>query len=235
MKSCIYGILAAFLFVSNACGQVVVDQEYLGNYSTGYYLDYPGDYMAQTFTVRNSGQLLGLGIQVGLLGYPNYAPPIDDLHVRLVRTDASGVPAVDQVLASGSYTWQEVPDFSYHPDYYLGFDLTSSSLAVSAGDILAIVLSSNQTAFSGPGNTYLENHFNYTWHGMFQDPFPGGAFYLYSPRQFGPAPHLKIDHYDPPSSRDMGFRVLVNVPEPPTLTMIAPLLAMLFQRRRFND
>jgi hypothetical protein len=232
VKSYLLGALVVFLFVSGLHGQAVVDQEYLGNYSTGYYLDYSGDYMAQTFTVRNSGQLVGLGIQVGLYGYPNYAPPIDDLHVRLVRTDASGVPAVDQVLASGSYTWHEVPDFSYHPDYYLGFDLTSSNVAVSAGDVLAIVLSSNQTAYSGPGNTYLENHFNYTWHGMFQDPFPGGAFYLYSPRQFGPAPHLKIDNYDPPSSRDMGFRVLVNVPEPSTLAMIAPFVNRRFKTRQ---
>jgi hypothetical protein len=76
--------------------------------------------MAQTFTVGHSGQLKEVGIRVGLGGYSDYRPPIDDLNVRLVRTDASGAPAIDRVRASRNYRWQEVPNFE--TDDYLEFD-----------------------------------------------------------------------------------------------------------------
>ena len=40
-----------------ATADVVVDQENIGSCCGGYVLDYPGDYIAQTFTANNTGLL----------------------------------------------------------------------------------------------------------------------------------------------------------------------------------
>jgi hypothetical protein len=77
-----------------ATADVIVDQENIGSCCFGSSLDYPGDYMIQTFTVNNSGQLAGVGVQVSIWGATGDAPVTDDLHVTLMRTDSSGVPAI---------------------------------------------------------------------------------------------------------------------------------------------
>src|SRR5262245_59937356 len=92
--------LLALLFLAlstSASAQTIVDQEFPGWATVGYYLDYPGDTMAQTFTLRHAGRLVEVDIRVGLDGDQ---PPIDDLTVKLVRTDAQGAPLIDDVLAS---------------------------------------------------------------------------------------------------------------------------------------
>ena len=232
-----YYFVLFLMLPHSAVAQTIVDQEFSAWDNVSYYLDYPGDYMAQTFTVGHSGRLKEVGIRVGLGGYSNYRPPIDDLHVRLVQTDGAGAPAIDQVLAFRSYRWQEVPDFQ--TDNYLKFDLSHSNVYVSAGEVLAIALSSNQTAYSGPGNTRLANHYNYDWHTSFGSPHPGGDFYLYSPKLLGSAVHKWEDRWigPPPYSspyRDMGFRVFVAVPEPTTLAAVTigltSLLTMIWPR-----
>src|SRR5262245_13971020 len=83
----------------------LLDQEFLTGGSISYSQDYVGDFLAQTFTVNAGGQLTGVDVQVFLGGYPNYLPPVDDLHLKLVRTDAAGVPLIGDVLASATISW----------------------------------------------------------------------------------------------------------------------------------
>jgi hypothetical protein len=55
-----------FLAVQCARAEVVLDQEYVVGYpgALNYTLDYPGDYLAQTFTVRHSERVLKFRIGV---------------------------------------------------------------------------------------------------------------------------------------------------------------------------
>jgi hypothetical protein len=210
-----------------ATADVIVDQENIGSCCFGSSLDYPGDYMIQTFTVNNSGQLAGVGVQVSIWGATGDAPVTDDLHVTLMRTDSSGVPAIGEVLTSRVISRYDVPGWSDKVPM-LDIDVSSIGLDVQAGDVLAIALSSNHTY-----SNYPRNYRDFVWHAMPWNPHPGGAFYRYIPAEYGPTPHLVSDRYEPPgNTRDMGFRVLINVPEPLSLATIVPLLAMLFQRRR---
>lgn len=190
----------------------IVDQEHLASTSIGYILDYPGDYMAQTFTVRNTGKLTSVEVQVGLSGYSHYSPVTDDLLMRVIATDASGNPDIDQVLAS-----HLIP--RTHPalasrDEMIPVDLSSLDLQVSAGDTLAIALSSDHTYYDENG-TRRRDEYDYVWMLRTRNSHPGGDFYLYSLNLFGPEPWHWMDNYDPPdNTRDMGFRVFVEVPEP---------------------
>lgn len=213
MKFWRISILIAFLSTP-ASAEVVVDQEFLTGPNFGYVLDYPGDYIAQTFSVQNSGQLAGIGVQVSISRSRGQLPPEDDLHVRLVRTDSFGAPAISDVLASYTIDRFAVPD-PLPADQVLMADLTGLHLHVQAGDVLAIALSSNQTWYSN------NNRKNYRWHMMTWNPHPGGAFYIYSPYIYGATPHLVNDRFDPPrNTRDMGFRVLINaVPEPASIVL----------------
>jgi hypothetical protein len=212
MKSWIGSLLAGLLFLPNLRAAPVIDQEYLVSNATGYILDYPGDCIAQTFTVRNSGRLVSLGVQVSKSGYPWEEPVTADLVVRLVRTTPTGVPDVRHVLASNTISRFDVPD-ELPSDAVLNMDLADDGIHVQQGDILAIAISSNHAYYSHP------NHTQYVWHGRTHNPHPGGAFYIYSPALFGPEPHLVMDRFPSPT-RDMGFRILIEVPEPtPTIIL----------------
>ena len=210
-----------------ATADVVVDQENIGSCCGGYVLDYPGDYIAQTFTANNTGLLVGVGVQVSISGYANYAPVTDDLHVTLMRTDASGAPAIGEILASQVISRYDLPE-RIDNDPMFDLDFSYAGLNVHAGDILAIALSSNHTYYS-----YPNNYKQFLWRTTFWNPHPGGAFYIYSPPLYGPTPHLVSDYVEPPNNtRDMGFRVLIDTPEPSSLAMIVPLLTVLFRSRR---
>ena len=229
----------ALLFVSSASAEEIVDQEFAGPYNLNYYLDYPGDYMAQTFTMRNSGQIVELGIDVVLTGYNHYQPPIDDLTVMLLRTDASGAPDINQVLATRDFNWQEFPKYGEPSDPYVLFDVSSWDVRAIAGEVLAIALQSDQVAFDSAGR-WVSDHYDYLWLAGGSDPFPGGDFWLYSPKQFGPGPHKWADRYTDPNrpplprpGRDMGFRVVVNVPEPAGLVLAGCGLMGLASGRRW--
>jgi hypothetical protein len=221
---------AIFLFplllatTAQATPEVVLDQEFPGFNWIAYYLDYPGDYMAQTFTVRHTGRLQSIGIAVELGGYSDDKPPVDDLHVRLVNTDEAGAPNIDSILASRDYSWREIPRYPFLFDRYVDFDVSSWNIQVAEGDVLAIALSSDQAAYIPPGKGNLNDNRNYDWWTSAGDRHPGGDFYLYSPILFGPKPHKFIDKWRDPawplypeSPRDMGFRVLVVIPEPASI------------------
>jgi hypothetical protein len=62
----------------------------------------------------------------------------------------------------------------------------------------------------------------------FQNPHPGGDFYIYSPTLWGPEPFLIRDSFDPPyDTRGRGFQVFVQIPEPSTLVLATLAAAML--------
>lgn len=232
MKNRIPVMLLACLITRVASATVIVDQQYLTN-NPAYILDYPEDYAAQTFTIHNSGQLVGIGLQVSLWSYSNDKPVTDDLLVRLIRTDAFGVPSINDVLASHTIDRNDVPFWlGYSVDTpVLEIDLADQGIHVEAGDGLAIAISSNHTFFSHSPFHYQD----YAWHGQPFDPYPGGDFYVYSPRQYGPEPFKMADLLPPPNTRDMAFRVLIDTPEPSSLSMIVPLAMLLCWKKRPNQ
>ena len=225
-------MLAWLLSGSAATAQTIVDQEFLGWTFASNYLDYPGDFMAQTFTVRNAGQIVEVGVQVRLTNTSgNVLPPLDDLTVQLLRTDPSGAPNAAEVLATRDFTWQEVQSSFDAAEPYLPFDVSAWNVPVSAGEVLAIALSSDQSAYDSAGLP-VTGHHNYYWSTAFNDQFPGGEFWLYSPVLYGPAP-WKFEDLSPPPTRDMGYRVLVSLPEPTGLFLAACAVTSLavLQRR----
>lgn len=216
MKSMSLAPLVVCLLAPFAWCEPIVDQEFLTSNSAGYILDYPGDHIAQTFTVGHGGQLVGLGVQVSLFGFPGDPPVTDDLLVRLIQTDSMGVPAIGEVLASHTISRNDVPD-SLPADEVLEIDLTEWNVRAQAGDVFAIALSSDHT-YHSHSSPYMQ----YSWHMSFRNPHPGGEFYIHSPTIYGPDPHLVTVPLDPPEDTlDMGFRVIINVPEPESVLLLA--------------
>jgi hypothetical protein len=227
-------LLVVATWAPAAIAGVVVDQEYVVPSSAGglqYYLDYPGDHMAQTFTVAHSGELTGVGVQVSLTLSPlGSQPPIDDLHVKVVRTDAEGFALINDVLAEGTISPTSLPFGPMRPPITV-VDLTSWDAQVSAGEKLAIALTSAQTDHSGPSHGT-----DYLWWWSLYNPHPGGEFSVYSPQLYGPTPLRDwLRHSDNPTV-DAGFRVYVNVVPEPASIVVALTLALCagFARRRQN-
>ncbi|BBO36532.1 hypothetical protein [Lacipirellula parvula] len=214
---------------SQGVAATIVDQAHQAH-SWNYALDYPGDYMAQTFTIRNAGKLAQVSVDVILTGYADSKPPIDDLHMKIVRTDALGVPVIDQVLATHSFKWTELDQYGVNDKPHPAFDASPWNILVSVGDVLAIVLISEQT---GEDQSFSDRRFDYLWYGGTQNPHPGGDFYLYSPKRYGTAPYkwtTMVNAPTPPPVNtrvDMSFRITVEeVPEPQSVVLLALSLAI---------
>jgi len=229
-------LLAAFVFVRSASAEIILDQENyidplsgLGHLS--YYLDYPGDHLAQTFTVRHSGILTGLGIQVSLI-VPDrflYDPPIDDLHISVVRVDSNGFALINDVLAKGTIHRIGLP-VANRPGPMAVVDVSSWNARVSAGDRLAIAFASEQTDNSGP-----ERAANYLWFRSVLDVHPGGRFSVYSPRAYGATPLWDFRVGPEVVTSDAGFRVYIDtVPEPGSLALALAGLTALAVRSRLS-
>ena len=105
---------------------------------------------------------------------------MDDLHLKLVRTTASGVPAINEVLAEATIDWRDLP-ISIRPGPFTDVDLSKSNIQVTAGDVLAIALSSDQVYYLNPmvGTEYA-------WYRATRNKLSGGEYYIYSPLLFGP-------------------------------------------------
>jgi hypothetical protein len=234
MKLCIQCLTICVLLVQATHAAVLLDQEvatYPDVGSTNYDLDYPGDYMAQTFTVNHTGQLVGVGLQVSLsgFGYATYhETPIDDLHVKLVRTDSTGAPVIGNVLAEATIGRSSLPVAS-QPGPFSELDLSSWHVHVATGDQLAVVLSSNQTYYIMPhvGTDYI-------WYLNVHDVLPGGEFSIYSPKLYGPAPLTNYYISGDDRTIDAAYRVFIDaVPEPASISLatIAVLLYAVSRKR----
>jgi hypothetical protein len=141
----IHSLAVAVLFfaVQRARAQVVLDQEYVVGYpgALNYTLDYPGDHLAQTFTVRHSGILTRIGIQVSLYVRDRfiYDPPTEELHYGVVRVDANRFALVDDVLAAGRIHPDALPVTTSGAPGPLAFiDVSNADLRAHAGEQLAI-------------------------------------------------------------------------------------------------
>jgi hypothetical protein len=218
------GLAVVFAACCNAAlGDIVIDQQFTvtpGN-ALSYYLDYAGDHMAQTFTVRHSGTLAGIDIQVALSpdSYGPAQPPIDDLHVKVVRTDSDGFAVMTEVLAEATVAPSRLPvAIPFGPSALTHVNLLDWHAQIWAGEKLAITLSSNQTDHSGP-----EYGTNYIWWRKLYNPHPGGEYSTYSPKLYGPKPLRDILRGVSEPTVDAGFRVYVNVVPEPSVFALASL------------
>jgi hypothetical protein len=227
-----FALLLALVLTSPASAEIVLDQEYaLGpGGSLNYYLDYPGDHLAQTFTVKNSGILTSLGIQVSLTAHDRiYDMPIDDLHISVVRVDSNGFAIISDVLAKGTISPIGLPvTRNATPGPMANVDISSWNARVNAGDQLAITFASEQTYYTGTARAT-----NYMWFRSTRDNHPGGRFSIYSPKLYGATPLW--DFLVGPEVRtvDAGFQVYVDVvPEPSSLLLTLASFSLLSLRRR---
>jgi len=181
-------------------GTAAVDQEFAPatpNFSavvgSGNQVDW-----AQTFTVGLSGRLTGLDLRIGR--QPTTQQP---LLYDLRNTSANAPTESDagaNVLVSGQLQASEVPtdfELSAPPNVFVHIDLSAAALQVNAGDVLAIVLRSDN-----PGTAYR-------WFGVNGPPsiprYSGGDSY-----------HRNLAGWNKLSeSGDNAFRTYVSaVPEP---------------------
>lgn len=203
-----------------ANAEVVLDQEFklLANSGINYYHDYPGDFLAQTFTVRNTGELAGVGVQGAVSGTGQF---IDDLHIRVTRVGDDGFALMDEVLAEATIRPSDLPIApSVSPATITDVDLSSWHVPVTAGDRLAILFSSEHAYYSPRSAPH------YVWFFQIRNPHPGGEFSIHSPSVYGPTPlrdiYLPVDD----KTVDAGFRVYVDViPEPDSIVLLSCSLA----------
>ena len=69
-------------------------------------------------------------MQVHLGGYSHYLPPVDDLHLKLVRTNAAGTPVISQVLAAATIDWESLQDLR---EEFTDVDLSAAKLQRAGG------------------------------------------------------------------------------------------------------
>jgi hypothetical protein len=208
------------LAASTAAAEVVIDQEHVGPINIAYSFDYPGDFMAQTFTLRNSGQLTSIGLQIS---QPNPPYPTGPLQVQLTRTNPAGEPDIANVLATSSISPTVVThDSSGLP--MIDVDLRSQHVQVQSGEQLAIVLSSNDL--------------HYDWsQSLWFDEIAGGKFFVYSPKTFGARWFYQWNNTDPTLTGDAGYRITIDtVPEPSAILLgalaIVALIGLPHRARR---
>lgn len=211
----VFCILLTSALANCAHAAVILDQEFMLPYHTGlnYYMDYPGDYLAQTFTVRTSGELAGVGVQASVSGRGQF---IDDLHIQVTRVGEDGFPLADEVLAEAVIAPDDLPvEARSSPSVITDVDLSHWQVPVTAGDRLAILFTSEHAYYSpkeGP---------HYVWFFQHLIPFPGGEFSIYSPKVYGPTPLRDIYLPGPDKTVDAGYRVYVDViPEPNSLLLL---------------
>jgi hypothetical protein len=196
--------IAISAVASSADATVVTDQSYIGPSGKAYSFDYPGDYLAQTFTVHNSGQLTSIGLQIS---HPRAPFPNNPLQIQLTRTNAAGDPLVADVLATSNIN-PSVVTYDYGGLPMVDVDLHSQHVQVQLGDQLAIVLSSSDVG--------------YDWNTSINDSIPGGRFSVYSPKTFGNRWLYQWIINDPTQTWDAGYRITIDtVPEPATIGLLA--------------
>jgi hypothetical protein len=176
---------------------------------------------AQTFTVGLSGQLTRVDVPVT----KEAATTILPLRVEVRRTTASGSPTSDNagLLASASLAASLFPTYEQSDPqnpFWISADLSAANLRVSPGDVLAIVLHSDE-----PNDPFVRGYY---WRSYPQglDDYPGGdAFRRYQGGAF--------ERMTANVATDSGIRTYVLVPEPAAgLASLAAAFALLRRRRR---
>ncbi len=206
-----------FLTATSVAAAPMLDQEYdpafnnrllgVGEVSG---LGDPDIDLAQTFTVGIAGTLTSVETLIR-----REAPTTADLLFD-IRTTAGGVPtepdAGVNVLAQLTAPAASIPTTSG----FVSFDVSAFNIAVTPGEVLAIVLQS-----TGANPAYL-------WSGTSTDGYGGGATY----RRF-----LSSDPTwaTTGAASDLAFRTFVEptaAPEPTTVTLLGLALGAVWTRRR---
>ncbi|WP_428304001.1 hypothetical protein [Lacipirellula sp.] len=179
---------------------------------------------AQTFTVGMTGTLSGFDIWIER--HPTVQLPL----LFDIRTTSGGLPTLSDVgphiLIAGEKAASDIPvdrhDLSL-PLELVHFDLSSASIAVTVGDVLAIVLRSDDPSGQPDGLTY--SWFAASAGGV--NPFyPGGESYAFSGGWF-----------DLPAAGDAVFRTYVTPIPEPTACCLLGLGCVMFgmaRSRRFH-
>lgn len=159
---------------------------------------------AQTFTVGLSGTLTQIDVKVGrnsgLTSFNGGTISVD------VRTTSGGMPTQPDsganILGTGSLTQTDVTSITTS---FFSIDLTAFSIPVTAGEILAIALSSDGAD---------ESTGRYVWSGTAASGYGAGAAYL----RVGPG-----GWEVPTFAGDLAFKTYVeaaSIPEPATLALL---------------
>ena len=195
---------------------IVLDQEFKLPYHTGlnYSIGHQEEYLAQTFTVQNTGELAGVGVQASISEAGQFT---DDLHIRVTKVDEDGFALQDQVLARATIAPSNLPiDYILCPATITDVDLSHWHVPVVAGDRLAILISSSHRHYDYPYEIPY-----YLWFFQTHNPHPGGEYSIYAPERLGPTPLRDIWLGGGDTTVDAGFRVYVNViPEPNSLLLL---------------
>ncbi len=166
-----------------------------------------GGSRAQTFTVGQTGKLAR--IEVGLTGAWQASAYWVDIAVATV---ADGVPDFDSILASRRILSEDISlPYPSVPKYSISGDFTSSEIQVTAGEMLALVVTSNLPPVPGPPT----NVFGIWVNG---NSYPNGKSYY--------RPYSEISE----AFGDFHFRTFVEIPEPISASLgmlgVACVLAM---------
>jgi PEP-CTERM motif len=202
----------------------VVDQQYLpsqwitsANVGASGTIDW-----SQTFTVGISGQLTGVDVAIERLSVVQQ-PLLYD-----IRRTAGGVPTSANsgvnVLATGSISAESVPivqNGTKQLPSLTHLDISGSDILVTAGDILAIVLRSNDPGGGGA--------LTYEWHGTRPgDPYDRGSAFV---RDRFSQPDQWVAEVD--NVPDLEFSTQVAaVPEPASLILILSGLGLICAVKR---
>lgn len=202
-----YGVAALVLAVSGtgAHAAPILDQSFTVNPVNRGAAVYALISRAQTFTVGMSGVLSQVDLQLG-----RAAGTTADLTVEVRRT-SSGLPLLGagDLLGTATVTAAQV-GAALFPTKFVSVDFSGAPIAISTGDVLALVLTST-------GPSYYEW---YLW--ATSDAYAGGSgFYRPSSGTFV-------------ADGDSGFRTHVtqSVPEATSLLLIGTALTGLALRRR---
>jgi hypothetical protein len=221
-------VLGALLLACDLTPQVhaqtpVLDQQYIiGTSGPGNRPDREGvvveneyNSVAQTFTVGIGGTLSSIALQLG-----TYSGTGGTIDVNIFGTASSGLPAGDS-LASASIGWSTLPTWSfYDPSAIVPFNLSSSHLSITAGAVLAIVVSSTPGA-----NAAMDSYYPGGYLG-------GAAFGNYS----GSWQPMRLSMDGIVVYGDVGFKTYVTpTPEPTSILLLlggTALLGLLHRRRQ---
>lgn len=173
---------------------------------------------AQTFTVGRTGKLAQ--VDLGLTGFPQSSSYWVDVAIATV---INGEPSYDSALASRRILSEDISLSPVYlaPQFSLGVDFSPSDLRITAGETLAIIVTSNLLRSSSPINVFG------VWKGASgADSYPEGRSYYYDPNFINTSV----------MSEDLHFRTFVEVPEPVSarlvLLAVACGLSVNLKRRR---
>lgn len=173
---------------------------------------------AQTFVVGRTGKLAQ--VDLGLTGFPQSSSYWVEVAIVTV---VNGEPHYDSALASRRILSENISPSPIYlaPQFSLEVDFSPSDLRITAGETLAIIVTSNLLRSSDPINVFG------VWKGASgADSYLEGQSYYYDPNF----------NYKSVMLEDLHFRTFVEVPEPVSahlvLLAVACGLSGTLRRRR---